>query len=150
MSNHELIRRLLDLSEMAVKQAIDTRFDDPEDYHISRELQELRPLVLQALAQPEPEGQTCPHIVSSDEGTSYCALAQQTHSKPTPNDRQIRSSAPADSLVERVSSAIDQSICPDQWLHVDAARAAIREAAKWLDTKGQHCCSLWLREESNR
>jgi hypothetical protein len=40
--------------------------------------------------------------------------------------------APADSLVERVSSAIDQSICPDQWLHMDAARAAIREVARWL------------------
>lgn len=51
-------------------------------------------------------GQTCPHIVSSDEGTSYCALAEQTHPKPTPNDRQIRSSAPADSLVERVAQEL--------------------------------------------
>ena len=35
-------------------------------------------------------------------------------------------------LLERVSCAIDRSICPDQWLHQDAARAAIREVAAWL------------------
>jgi len=35
-------------------------------------------------------------------------------------------------LLERVSCAIDRSICPDQWLHQDAARAAIREVASWL------------------
>jgi len=52
-------------------------------------------------------------------------------------------------LLERVSCAIDRSICPDQWLHQDAARDAIREVAAWLDTKGQHGCSLWLREEVN-
>jgi hypothetical protein len=32
-------------------------------------------------------------------------------------------------LLERVSCAIDRSICPDQWLHQDSARAAIREVA---------------------
>jgi hypothetical protein len=51
-------------------------------------------------------------------------------------------------LLERVSCAIDRSICPDQWLHQDAARAAIREVAAWLDTKGQHGCFLWLRREA--
>ena len=36
----------------------------------------------------------CPHIRSSDEGTSYCALAEQSaNSKPTSNFAQIRSSA---------------------------------------------------------
>jgi hypothetical protein len=35
-------------------------------------------------------------------------------------------------LLERVSCAIDRSICPDQWLHQDAARAAIREVAAWI------------------
>jgi hypothetical protein len=50
---------------MAVKQAIDTRFDDPDDYHIGRELEELRPLVLQALAQSEPQG-------ASDEDVLRC------------------------------------------------------------------------------
>jgi hypothetical protein len=42
------------------------------------------------------------------------------------------SSACADSLVERVSCAIDGRINPDQWLHQDAARAALREVAAWL------------------
>lgn len=41
----ELIQRLLDLSAMAVEQALDLNYDDPEDYHIYRELQELRPMV---------------------------------------------------------------------------------------------------------
>lgn len=37
-------------------------------------------------------GATCPHVVTSDEGTSYCRLAEQPASpQPTPNDRQIRS-----------------------------------------------------------
>ena len=45
---------------------------------------------------------------------------------------------PERSLVERVSYAIDRSICPDQWLHQDAARAAIREVVVWLiDRKRQ-------------
>ena len=36
----------------------------------------------------------CPYIRSSDEGTSYCALAEQSaNSKPTPNFAQISSSA---------------------------------------------------------
>ena len=30
------------------------------------------------------------------------------------------------------------------------SRAAIREVAAWLDTKGQHGCSLLLREEADR
>jgi hypothetical protein len=41
----ELIQRLLDLAAMAVDQALDLNYDDPEDYHIYRELQELKPLV---------------------------------------------------------------------------------------------------------
>jgi hypothetical protein len=90
-------------------------------------------------------GQTCPHIVSSDEGTSYCALAEQTQdkldrlieldraldSKSTPNDRQIRSSAPADSLVERVARAICEAPPPIEGWRSEA-RAAIREVARWL------------------
>ena len=39
------------------------------------------------------------------------------------------------------------SICADPNLYLHEARAAIRAVAEWLDTKGQHGCSLWLREE---
>jgi hypothetical protein len=58
-------------------------------------------------------------------------------------------SAPADSLVERVAFAIaGDADGPINWK--PEARAAIREVAAWLDTKGQHGCSLWLREEANK
>jgi hypothetical protein len=36
---------------------------------------------------------------------------------------------------------------PDGFGYEQEARAAIREVAAWLDTKGQHGCSLWMREE---
>ncbi len=59
-------------------------------------------------------------------------------------------SAPADSLVERVAFAIaGDADGPLNWWKPEA-RAAIREVAAWLDTKGQHGCSLWLREEIER
>lgn len=52
--------------------------------------------------------------------------------KPTPNDGQIRSSAPAVGLVERLGSV------PDVWsagkpLHPAARRAAIHHIADWLE-----------------
>jgi hypothetical protein len=52
----------------------------------------------------------------------------EANSQPTPNPVPISSS-----LVQRVSCAIDGRINPDQWLHQDAARAAIREVALWLN-----------------
>jgi hypothetical protein len=71
----------------------------------------------------------------------------EAKSKPTSNPRQIRGS-----LVEQVAlaiSGIEDSSCWDDeavnW--APEARAAIREVAAWLDTQGQHGCSLWLREE---
>jgi len=45
---------------------------------------------------------------------------------------------PAAGLVERIEAVAGGD-----------ARVAIREVAAWLDTKGQHGCSLWLREEAN-
>lgn len=36
----------------------------------------------------------------------------------------------------------------DKW--APEARAAILAVAEWLDTRGQHGCSLWLREEVQR
>ena len=89
---------------------------------------------------------TCPHIVSSDEGTSYCALAEQM-ARIGQSDVPANTTAPAGSLVERVAAAIHPSICADPNLYLHEARAAIRAVAEWLDTKGQHGCSLWLREE---
>jgi hypothetical protein len=58
--------------------------------------------------------------------------------------------APAGGLVERVTKAIHPSICADPNLYRHEARAAIREVAAWLDERGMHGCSLWLREEMDR
>ena len=93
----------------------------------------------------EAKAATCPHIVTSDEGTSYCALAEQA-SKPTSN-----SGLTSGSLVERVSCAIDGRINPDQWLHQDAARAAIREVAAWMrENECGYNAVRWLEQEAER
>ena len=44
-TERELIQRLLLLAEQAVKEALDFEYEDPEDRHIWRELQELKQLV---------------------------------------------------------------------------------------------------------
>ena len=53
-----LLTRLLALAELAVEEALQFEYGDPDDRHIWRELQELKPLVQQALAQHEPVGPT--------------------------------------------------------------------------------------------
>jgi hypothetical protein len=58
-------------------------------------------------------------------------------------------SAPTDSLVERVARAIYEAPHGVEGWRSEA-RAAIREVAAWLDIKGQHGCSLWLRDEIER
>ena len=75
-------------------------------------------------------GATCPHIVSSDEGTSYCDLALQTQDKLDRLIAQDRDDAPARAggLVERVHSCI---IGEPECGHMQA-RAAIREVAAWM------------------
>ena len=45
----DLLTRLLALAELAVTEALELDYGDPEDRHIWRELQELKPLVEQAL-----------------------------------------------------------------------------------------------------
>jgi hypothetical protein len=57
---------------------------------------------------------------------------------------------PAGGLVERVESVIRPSIPGDPNLYRSESRAAIREVAAWLDQRGLHGCSLWLREEVDR
>jgi hypothetical protein len=51
----DLIERLLSLAELAVNQALNMDYDDPEDYHIYRELQELKPHAEALLSQPEAQ-----------------------------------------------------------------------------------------------
>ena len=99
-------------------------------------------------------GATCPHIASSDEGTSYCGLAeQQAAAPPEP--------APDGSLVDCVDQAIaiagDDASTP-HW--APEARAAIREVADRIEQKQIDDYSVvipdvrdvieWLREEVER
>jgi len=69
----------------------------------------------------------CPHIRSSDEGTSYCALAEKTAATQA---FWFVAFAPAGELVERVADAIYRNGIGDGFR--EEARAAIREVAKWL------------------
>ena len=55
--------------------------------------------------------------------------------------------APAGGLVEKVAAAMHPNY-PRAFR--GEARAAIREMAAWLDRRGQHGCSLLLREEADR
>jgi len=64
-----LLTRLLALAELAVDEALQFEYGDPEDRYIWRELQEIKPLVQQALAQSEPQGPT-------DEELRLLALAE--------------------------------------------------------------------------
>lgn len=90
---------------------------------------------LAARVEAIEDNKPCPYIRSSDEGTSYCALAEETaNSKPTSNFSQIRSSTEGDSLVERVGAAISQPGAPYPFWRHDA-RAAIRAVAAWLRTE---------------
>ena len=53
----DLLSRLLALAELAVSEALEFDYGDPEDRHIWRELQELKPLVQQALDGTNPTNQ---------------------------------------------------------------------------------------------
>ena len=68
----DLLTRLLALAELAVDEALQFEYGDPEDRYIWRELQELKPLVAAALAQPSPVG----HQATAKRAIESC-LAQR-------------------------------------------------------------------------
>jgi hypothetical protein len=77
-----------------------------------------------------------------DDGYGACLLelrtrveAMEANSKPTPNDRQIRTS-----LVQRVSRAI----CYAQQRDETGSRAAIREVNAWLRERAGGTRASWL------
>jgi hypothetical protein len=134
--------------------------------NINQEIADLRVRVAALEA-----GTTCPHIVSSDEGTSYCDLALQTAtSQPDPIDEeendlrfraalaaienatpeQIRSAAglpERSSLVERVAIACAKP-CNETW--DDQAVAAICEVAAALKDVGFIAAAHWLKLKADR
>jgi hypothetical protein len=128
----------------------------------SDECQDARCLLeLRARVEALEAGATCPHIVTSGEGTSYCGLAEQTArigqsdvpadtsaqtSQSTPNDRQIRSS-----LVGEVARAISLDAWDDAGNWTAEARAAIRAVAKWFkDNERGYNAVAWLEQELER
>ena len=115
------------------------RWDDATAFHCILELRSrVEQLEVANTKSPEVKtGATCPHIMTSDEGTSYCGLAEQT-ARIGKSDVPVNTSAqpkPTSSLVERVAAVIaDDPQVVDIW-HEDA-RAAIREMAAWLRERG--------------
>ena len=80
-------------------------------------------------------------VKDDDEPQQHCLEAMdppEANSKPTPNDRQIRSS-----LLERVAGAIADDDTPVDLWH-DDARAAIREVAAWLREHAGGTRACWL------
>jgi hypothetical protein len=78
-----------------------------------------------------------------DDGYGACLLelrarieVLEANSKPTPNDRQIRTS-----LVERVQAAIHDVEFPHG---NDEARSVIREVSKWLRERAGGTRASWL------
>jgi hypothetical protein len=94
---------------------------------------------LQRIEALEARAATCPHIITSDEGTSYCALAEQT-AKPSSN-----------SLVKRVAAILVNGQACD---HDEArtARTAIREVAAWMREQqdGDLIAATMLEQEAGR
>jgi hypothetical protein len=116
-------------------------------------------LELRARVEALEAGATCPHIATSDEGTSYCRLAKQTQDKL---DRLIEldraKPAPAGSLVERVAARVEYGIDANQDPE-GIARAAIRQVAAWFVTitpRNHTTRALWrtasdvLHDEASR
>jgi hypothetical protein len=84
ISTHDLLTRLLALAELAVSEALEFDYGDPEDRYIWRELQELKGLVATAMTQPEPEGPTdeeimdlMPQLMHEDLASAARAMAAQ-------------------------------------------------------------------------
>jgi hypothetical protein len=111
-------------------------------------------LELRARVEALEAGATCPHVVTSGEGTSYCNLAVNTQDKL---DRLIEmdhaAPAPASSLVERVADAIVTKATSAGIVDDRPARAAIREVAAWLEGRNVgagRATARWLLEEVER
>ena len=91
---------------------------------------------LRARVEALEAGATCPHIITGDEGTSYCGLAEQVAAMES-------AAPPAGSLVERVMIAGGMGL-------PESARAAIRAVAAWLRTGRMLHAAELLEQESNR
>ena len=105
-------------------------------------------LELRARIEALEAGAACPHVRSSDEGTSYCALAEAVAAQQSPlftaeevarivapsspdRDQTGAAAQPAYSLLDRVAEAVcDAPNTHEGWR--SEARAALRVVAAWL------------------
>ena len=108
-------------------------------------------LELRARVEALEGNATCPHVVTSDEGTSHCRLAE-ANSKPTPNLSQIRSSeiVPPSELVQQWGNASSVEHSSKHWAY---EQFIATEAARWAaDQELEACCALmddWGLDEAD-
>ena len=109
---------------------------------------------LRARVEALEAGAACPHVRTSDEGSSYCALAEQHHDKLDrliAQDRAASAEARPGGLVERVVDVfLSKTFTVDDPV---GARAAIREVAAWLRDRGGYpwaWAAQTLEQEANR
>ena len=128
-------------------------------------------LELRARIEALEAGATCPHVRSSDEGTSYCALAEAVAAQhpplftpeevarivaPVTRDRDetgdylLVQNAPV-TLLDRVAQAIYAAPNNAEGWRSEA-RAAILEVAAWMREQhgGDLVASTVIRREANR
>lgn len=103
-------------------------------------------LELRAWIEALEDAATCLHIRSSDEGTSYCALAEQQAAAAPPEP------APVGSLVDqmayllawRLSTSRPGTDC------TPFVRDMLRAVAEWLNKCGEHQAVATLLKEAER
>ena len=82
--------------------------------------------------------------IAREWGDRWLRGEEKALAQPHPAPASTNEARPA-GLVERVAVLITSAATSR-----GAAENVLREVAEWLDTKGQHGCSLWLREEADR
>jgi hypothetical protein len=101
-----------------------------------------------------PEGQppvratqaTCPHVVTGNDGTTFCNLAEVSAAQPR-QEEPTPPPAPAGGLLEQLQAPVRSSggfPAEDEW------RTVIHAVAEWLDARGNRGSAAELRREANR
>jgi hypothetical protein len=136
----------------ALRDAYEAEADNPPERHPDPEpFQAILRERATTLAQPEPP-QPKPTVWSAINAMAdRLAAAEQRiealEASANSSAPLTGSPAPTGGLVAKVTDAVVYGIeISDQRGAIDAILAV----AEWLDTRGQHGCSLWLREEVQR